>query len=115
MNINISDEMIEKMVRDQVKARVNQYIADRTKQDPHWITELYRNCAVYEVCKVVTDEFARETCKELCKEQIAYKVVESFADKIASCFEYQVRLVFYSTQGRIVAEFNRAKEGALYR
>lgn len=88
MEINISDEMIEKMVREQVKARVNQYLAERTKENPFWISDLYRSCAVYEVCKVVTDDFARETCKELCKEQIAYKVVDSFAEKIASCFDY---------------------------
>lgn len=88
MEINISDEMIEKMIREQVKARVNQYLAERTKDNPYWITDLYRNCAAIEVCKIVTDEFAKETCKELCKEQIAMKVVDSFAEKIANCFDY---------------------------
>lgn len=88
MEINISDEMIEKMVKEQVKARVNQYLAERTKDNPYWIRDLYRSCASYEVAKVVTNEFARETCKELCKKQIAMKVVDSFAEKIASCFDY---------------------------
>lgn len=88
MEINISDEMIEKMIREQVKARVNQYLAERTKDNPYWITDMYRNCVAYEAAKVVTDEFARETCKELCKEQIAKKVVDNFSERIASCFEY---------------------------
>lgn len=83
MKVDISDEMIERLVKEQVKARVNQYIADRTKDDSQWITTLYRNCVANEVCKIVTDEFAKETCKELCKEQIAYKVVDKFVEKIA--------------------------------
>ena len=88
MNIDISDEMIEKMVKEQVKARVNQYIAERTKEDPYWINNLYRNYAIYEAAKFVDEKLVKESCKELCKEQIAKKVVDEFADRIASCFEY---------------------------
>lgn len=86
MEINIPDEMIEKMVKEQVKARVNQYLADRTKDDPFWIVNMYENCLAYEVKKVITDDFTKETCKELCKEHIAEKVIDRFAQKIASCF-----------------------------
>lgn len=87
MEINISDEMIEEMVKAQVKARVNQYLADRTKDNPHWITDMYRNCVVYEVRKFCTDETLQGLCKELSKDGIAERVIERFADRIASCFE----------------------------
>lgn len=88
MEINISDEMIEKMVKEQVKARVNQYIAERTKDNPYWISDLYRSCAAYEVSKIVDNKFAEESCKELCKDHIAEKVIDRFANRIASCFDY---------------------------
>ena len=86
MEINISDEMIEKMVKEQVRVRINQYFAERTKENPFWISDLYRSCASYEVAKVVTNEFARESCKELCKEQIAMKVVDSFCRENCKLF-----------------------------
>ena len=88
MEINISDEMIEKMVKEQVKNRVNQYLADRTKDNPYWITDMYRNFVAYEVRKICTDETVQGFCKELSKDGIAERVIDRFADRIASCFEY---------------------------
>ena len=88
MEINISDEMIEKMVKEQVKSRVNQYLAERTNGNPYWIWDMYRDCAMSEVRKVITNEFAKEACEKLCKEHIAEMVVDKFAEKIANCFDY---------------------------
>lgn len=88
MEINISEEMIERIVKEQVKARVNQYLAERTKDNPYWITDMYRNCVAYEVRKICTDETVQEFCKELLKDGIAERVIDRFADRIASCFEY---------------------------
>lgn len=88
MEVNISDEMIEKMIKEQVKARVNQYLADRTKDNPYWIWDMYKDCVRYEIQKIVTDDVVLNACKELSKDNIAEKVVDRFADRIASCFEY---------------------------
>ena len=88
MNINISDEMIEAIIKDQVKARVNLYCSERTKSNPYWITDMFKNCVVDEVKKICTDETVQGFCKELSKDGIAEKVIDRFAEKIASCFEY---------------------------
>jgi hypothetical protein len=88
MNINISDEMIETMIREQVKARVNQYVTERTRIHPFWLTDMFKNCVVDEVRNICTDETVQGFCKELSKDGIAERVVDKFAEKIASCFEY---------------------------
>jgi len=88
MDINISDEIIENMVKEQVKARVNQYISERTKNNTYWIWDMYHDCAMSEVRKVITDDFAKEACNKLCKEHIAEKIIDRFAEKIANCFDY---------------------------
>ena len=88
MEINISDEMIERMVKEQVKIRVNQYLADNTKDNPYWIWDMCKDCVRYEVQKIVTRESVEDTCKELSKSNIAEMIVDRFADKIASCFDY---------------------------
>ena len=35
MNIEITDEMIEKIVREQVRARVNTLITEKSKDNPY--------------------------------------------------------------------------------
>ena len=88
MEMNISDEMIERMVKEQVKVRINQYLFDKTKDNPYWIWDMCKDCVRYEVQKIVTREFVEDTCKELSKNNIAEMVVDRFAEKIASCFDY---------------------------
>lgn len=88
MEINISDEIIERMVREQVKTRVNQCLTERTKDNPYWIWDMYKDCVRDEVQKIITNDFVLNTCKELSQHNIAEKVVDRFAEKIASCFEY---------------------------
>ena len=88
MEVNISDEMIERMVREQVKARINQCLSDKIKDNPYWIWDMCKDCVRYEVQKIVTREFVEDTCKELSKNNIAEMVVDRFAEKIASCFDY---------------------------
>ena len=88
MEVHVSDEMIEKMVREQVKARVNQYITERSRDNPFWIWDMYKDCIRNEVQKITTESLVIDTCKELSKKNIAEQVVDRFAEKIASCFEY---------------------------
>ena len=57
MQINISDEMIEKMVKEQVKSRINQYISDRTKDDPYWLFNMCRTSIGCEISKIVDKNF----------------------------------------------------------
>lgn len=88
MEVNISDEIIEKMVKEQVKARINQYLSDRTKDNPYWIWNMCNNCVAREVKKIVTNDVVLNTCKELSQNNIAEKVIDRFAERIANCFEY---------------------------
>lgn len=88
MEVNISDEMIEKMVREQVKTRINQYLIEQRNNNPYWIWDMCKDCVRYEVQKIVTRELVVDACKELSKNNIAELVVDRFAEKIASCFEY---------------------------
>ena len=88
MEINISDEMIERMVKEQVKAKVNQYLGENIKENPYWIWDMCKDCVRCEVQKIVTREFVEDTCRELSKNNIAEMVVDRFAEKIANCFVY---------------------------
>ena len=88
MNIEISDEMIEKIVREQVKAKVNALIAEKTKENPFWFWDMCKDSVRVEVLKTATPVFIEGTCKELAQSNIAEAVVERFADKIRTCFEY---------------------------
>ena len=88
MEINISDEMIEKMIKEQVKARINQFLAEQINDNPYWIWDMCKDCVRYEVQKIVTREFVEDTCRELSKNNIAEMVVDRFAEKITNCFNY---------------------------
>ena len=88
MNIEISDEMIEKIVREQVKARVNTLIAEKTKDNPYWLWDMCKDSICAEVRKIATPFFIEGTCKELAQSNIAEAVVERFADNIRTCFDY---------------------------
>ena len=88
MEINISDEMIERIVKDQVKARVNQYLAEQRQNNPYWLWDMCKDCVRSEVQNIITDDVVLNTCKELSQNNIAEKVIDNFAEKIASCFYY---------------------------
>ena len=88
MNIEITNEMIEKIIREQVKARVNTLIAEKTRDNPYWLWDMCKNSIREEVQKIVTFDLVEETCKELAQNDIAEKVVDRFAEKIKGNFEY---------------------------
>lgn len=88
MNIEITDEMIEKIVREQVKARINTLIAEKSRDNPYWLWDMCKDSVRWEVQKIATSEFIEETCKELAQSNIAEAVVERFADKIRASFDY---------------------------
>jgi transcriptional accessory protein Tex/SPT6 len=88
MNIEITDEMIEKIIREQVKARVNTLIAEKARDNPYWLWDMCKDSINWEVQKVVTPNLIEETCKEFTQNNIAEKVVDRFAEKIRESFEY---------------------------
>ena len=87
MNIDIDKELIENMVRVQVKAHVNQYFVQRTESNPYWITDTFKNCIADEVKNICTEEFMQDICKEFSKDNLAERVIDRFADRIAGCFD----------------------------
>lgn len=88
MKVNFTDAMLEIMIKEQVKERINQYFAEQSKGNPHWILDVCKDCVRHEVQNIVTCDFVQDACKELSQNNIAEKVVDSFAEKIAGCFEY---------------------------
>lgn len=88
MNIEITDEMIEKIVREQVRARVNTLITEKSKDNPYWPWDMCKDNIEWEVQKIVTPNLVEETCKEFAQNNIVDKVVDRFADKIRASFEY---------------------------
>lgn len=87
MNIEISDEMIQEMVRDQVKNRINLYLSAKTKDNPYWITDTFRNCVSEEVRKLLTDENLQKFCADISKDALASRIIDKFADKLLRCFD----------------------------
>ena len=88
MNIEITDEMIEKIAREQIKTRINTLIAEKSRDNPYWLWDMCKDSARWEVQKIATPELIEETCKELAQNNIAEAVVERFADKIRASFDY---------------------------
>lgn len=91
MQLNIEDEMIEQMVREQVKARVNQYFGELKKENPFFLVDniksAIRVCAQEEVDNVLNEGFINKVCFDLAKSNLKEQIIESFATKIASAFE----------------------------
>jgi len=91
MQLNITDEMIEQMVREQVKARVNQYFGELKKEDEFFliseIKSAIRSCAQEAVENVLNEGFVNKVCFDLAKTNLKDQIIESFATKIASVFD----------------------------
>lgn len=91
MQVNITDEMIEQMVREQVKARVNQYFGELKKENSFFMIDQIKNairvCTQEEVENVLNEGFVNKVCFDLAKTNLKDKIVECFASKICSAFE----------------------------
>ena len=86
MEIKISDEMIEKMVKEQVKVRVNQYFAEEQRKNPYFFIGLCRSCIGEEVKKTITNDLILNACKEVSQDNISQKIADRLAEKIAESF-----------------------------
>ena len=87
MNIDIDEALIENMVRVQVQAHINQYFVERTKSNPYWMTDTFKNCISDEVKRLCTEDFMKDICKEFSKDNLAERIIDRFAERIAGCFE----------------------------
>lgn len=91
MQVNITDEMIEQMVREQVKARVNQYFGELKKENSSFfvdnIKSAIRICVQEEIENVLNEGFVNKVCFDLAKTNLKDQIIERFATKIASAFE----------------------------
>lgn len=91
MQVNITDEIIEQMVREQVKARVNQYFGELKKENSFFLVDniksAIRSCAQEEVENVLNEGFVNKVCFDLAKTNLKDKIVECFASKICNAFE----------------------------
>jgi len=90
MQLNITDEMIEQMVREQVKARVNQYFGELKKEDSYFLITEIKNaimtCSREEVENVFDENFVNKMCSDLTKSNLKDQIVERFAVKITNAF-----------------------------
>ena len=85
MDIKIPDEMIEKMVKEQVKARVNQYLAEEQRKNPYFLLGLCKSCIGEEVLKTITHNIILDACKEISQDAISQKIANNLTDKIINC------------------------------
>ena len=86
MKIDISNEMIEKIVKEQVKARVNQYLAEEQQKNPYFFIGLCRGCIDEEVHKTITNDLILNACKEISQDSISQRIADRLAEKIAESF-----------------------------
>ena len=86
MDIKIADEVIEKMIKEQVKARVNQYLAEEQRKNPYFLFGLCRSCIGEEVQKTITNDLILNACKEVSQDNISQKIADRLAEKIAESF-----------------------------
>jgi hypothetical protein len=91
MQLNITDEMIEQIVREQVKARVNQYFGELKKENSFFMIDQIKNairvCAQEEVENILNEGYVNKICYDLAKSNLKDQIVESFASRIVSAFD----------------------------
>lgn len=86
MEIKISEEMIEKMIKEQVKVRVNQYLAEEQRKNPYFLLGLCKSFIGEEVLKTITHNIILDACKEISQDVISQKIADRLAEKIAESF-----------------------------
>lgn len=84
MKITVSDEMIEKILREQIRNRVDKYL--NNVDDPFYFTNLFKNVATEEVRKNINASIVNSVCKEISHEMIADKVTQCFTERIVDAF-----------------------------
>lgn len=82
MEMQVTDEMLEKILREQMRNKIDQYL--QRQNNPFYFWDLFRDVARHEVKKVVTDEFIRDSCKEISKEDISNRIADRITERIAN-------------------------------
>lgn len=86
MNIDVvvSDEMIEKILREQIRNKVDKYI--QNLDNPYYMWDLFQQTIREEVNKLATKEVVQETIKEINRDVIVEKVTSRVTEQIANVF-----------------------------
>ena len=82
MEVQVTDEMIEKILREQMRNKIDQYL--QRQNNPYYFLDLFRDVAKYEVKKAITDEFIRDSCKEISKEDVSNRIADKITERIAN-------------------------------
>ena len=84
MQITVSDEMIEKILREQIKNRIDNYL--KGIDDPFYFSILFKKVAREEVCQNVSrqniDTIYNNTAKEEILDKVAFMIKEEIMDAI---------------------------------
>lgn len=86
MEITVSDEMIEKILRECIKNKVDKYLKD--VNDPFYFSNLFRNVASEEVRKQVNASTIISVCKEISSDVISDKVTQCLTERIIDALSY---------------------------
>lgn len=81
IEVPVSDEMIEKILKEQIRNKIDKYLNDYNKRA--YFENLFREIARTEVRKVITDEFIEITCKQINKNEIVETVTTRISEQIA--------------------------------
>lgn len=92
MQINITDELIEQMVREQVKARVNSYFGQLKKEDDYYllrseIKNTIRDEVEKKVDGIFNTGYADKVFSELLKNDLKDTIIDLFIEKMRGAFE----------------------------
>lgn len=81
IEVPVSDEMIEKILKEQIRNKIDKYLNDYNKRA--YFENLFREIARAEVQKVITDEFIEITCKQINKNEIVETVTTRISEQIS--------------------------------
>lgn len=86
MNIDVSDEMIEKVIEQQVSKRIDQYFKSVKENQPLYMENLVARCVRSEICLEDIHKIVDAKCEELSQDDIANRISENLSRRIAKSF-----------------------------
>ena len=86
MQITVSDEMIEKIMREQIKNRINDYL--KSINDPFYFSTLFKKVAQEEVHQNVSNENICTIYDDIVKEELINKAAFMIKEEMMDAIKY---------------------------
>lgn len=83
IEVSVSNEMIEKIVKEQIRSKIDKYLNDYYDKGLYF-TQVFERIARQEIARVITDKFIEDTCREINKNIIVENVTTRIAEQITT-------------------------------